>query len=374
MSVVSIIGCGFVADLYMRSLESFPHIKVAGVHDRDAARLRVFCDHYKVKPVASLQELLDAHPRDGLILNLTNPSAHYEINKACLDAGHHTYSEKPLALDTGQAKELHALALDKGLMLGSAPCSMLGEAAQTLGRALREGLAGTPRLIYAELDEGYLLQAAYKKWLSDTGAPWPYEDEFNVGCTLEHAGYYLSWLIAWFGSVRTVVSASAELLPDKIGKGPMAPDVSIATLFFEAGPVVRMTNSIIAPHDHSLTIVGDKGVLACDEAWDNAAKVTFAKRLNIRRKLMESPIRKTLRLPQPTHPKVKRWGAAALNFMLGPAEMLDALKTGQQTRISPDFALHMTEVTLAIQNAGEDSGAQKMTTRCDPLEPMPWAR
>ena len=150
MSVVSIIGCGFVADLYMRSLESFPHIKVAGVHDRDAARLRVFCDHYKVKPVASLQELLDAHPRDGLILNLTNPSAHYEINKACLDAGHHTYSEKPLALDTGQAKELHALALDKGLMLGSAPCSMLGEAAQTLGRALREGLAGTPRLIYAD--------------------------------------------------------------------------------------------------------------------------------------------------------------------------------------------------------------------------------
>ena len=71
---------------------------------------------------------------------------------------------------------------------------------------------------------------------------------------------------------------------------------------------------------------------------------------------------------------MKRWGAAALNFMLGPAEMLDALKTGQQTRISPDFALHMTEVTLAIQNAGEDSGAQKMTTRCDPLEPMPWAR
>ncbi len=373
MSVVSIIGCGFVADLYMRSLQTFSHINVAGVYDRDDARLRTFCDHYKVNAVSSLEELLAQHPKDGLILNLTNPSAHYELNKACLDAGFHVYSEKPLALETDQAKELYDLAKEKGLMLGSAPCSMLGEAAQTLGYALRKGIAGTPRLIYAELDEGFVTQAAYKKWLSDTGAPWPYEDEFNVGCTLEHAGYYLSWLIAWFGSVRTVVSASAEVLPDKIGKGPMAPDVSIATLFFENGPVVRMTNSIVAPHDHSLQIIGDKGVLACHEAWDNAAKVTFSKRLTIRRRLMESPIKRRIKLKQPTHPKVERWGAAALNFMLGPAEMLDCLANGTQTRITPEFALHMTEVTLAVQNAGEDSGAQKMTTRCDPMEPMPWA-
>jgi Predicted dehydrogenases and related proteins len=228
-------------------------------------------------------------------------------------------------------------------------------------------------VIYAELDDGFVPQAAYRKWLSESGAPWPFEDEFRVGCTLEHAGYYLGWLISWFGTVRTVVAASAETIPDKEGNGPFAPDVSVATLFFENGPITRLTCSIVAPHDHRIRIVGDNGVLACHAAWDNAAKVTFAKRMTLRRRLMEAPFPKRLKLAQPTHPKVKRWGAAAMNFMLGPAEMLDALQAGRPSRLSNDFALHMTEVTLAIQNAGESSGAQTMTTRCAPMEPMPWA-
>lgn len=371
--VVSIIGCGFVADLYMRSLKAMDGITVAGVFDRDAKRLAQFCAYWDIPAVSSLQALLDAHPRDGVILNLTNPSAHFEINAACLDAGCHTYSEKPLAMTIEDAKTLHQRANDAELMLASAPCSVLGEAAQTLGYALRNNIAGTPRVIYAELDDGFVPQAAYKKWLSESGASWPFEDEFRVGCTLEHAGYYLGWLIAWFGSVRTVVAASAETIPDKEGNGPFALDVSVATLFFENGPVTRLTCSIVAPHDHRIRIVGDKGVLSCKAAWDNSARVTFAKRITLRRRLMRSPFPKRIKLAQPTHPKVKRWGAAAMNFFLGPAEMLEAIREERPTRMSNDFALHMTEVTLAIQNAGETTGAQSMTTRCDPVEPMSWA-
>lgn len=373
-AAVSIIGCGFVADLYMRSLQAMQGITVAAVYDRDPARLRRFCDHWGLPAAASLDALLDSHPRDGVVLNLTNPAAHHEINTACLAAGCHTYSEKPLALTMTEATALHRQASDAGLMLASAPCSLLGEAAQTLGHALRHGIAGTPRAIYAELDDGFVPQAAYRKWISESGAPWPFEDEFRTGCTLEHAGYYLGWLISWFGSVRTVVAASAQTIPDKEGTGPFAPDLSVATLFFENGPVTRLTCSIVAPHDHRIRIVGDKGVLACKAAWDNSAKVTFARRMTIRRRLMESPLPKRVKLPQPTHPKVGRWGAAAMNFMLGPAEMLDALRENRPSRLSNDLALHLTEVTLAIQNAGETSGAQTMTTTCPPMEPMPWAR
>lgn len=374
MGRIALLGCGFVADLYLRSLRAMSGIEVAAVYDRDAARLDRFCAHWDLPKAGSLTEFLETLPAGTLVLNLTNPSAHYELNRACLEAGHHVYSEKPLAMEIDDAKALHALARDKGLMLASAPCSVLGEAAQTLGHALRNDIAGTPRVIYAELDDGFVPQAAYRKWLSETGAPWPYDDEFRVGCTLEHAGYYLGWLIAWFGTVRTVVAASAETVPDKTGAGPMAPDLSVATLFFETGPVARLTCSIVAPHDHSIRIVGDRGVLSCDAAWDNAAKVRFAKRMTLRRRLMEHPFPRRVKLSGPTHPKVKRWGAAAMNFMLGPAEMLDALSDNRPCRLSADFALHMTEVTLAIQNAGESTGAQAMTTRCDPMEPMPWAR
>jgi len=48
MAKISIIGTGFVADLYMRSLETFPDIKILKVYDKDAARLTVFSEFWKV--------------------------------------------------------------------------------------------------------------------------------------------------------------------------------------------------------------------------------------------------------------------------------------------------------------------------------------
>ncbi|MCP4818802.1 MAG: Gfo/Idh/MocA family oxidoreductase [Shimia sp.] len=368
---VSIIGCGFVADLYMRSIAKHPDIAVSQVFDHDPARLAAFCAHWKVRGVDSMERFLGNLPVGSLVLNLTNPAAHFEVSKACLEAGHHVYSEKPLACEMAQAVELTELAACKGLLLSSAPCSVLGEAAQTLAKAVRDEVAGPVRLVYAELDDGFIPQAPYQDWKSDSGAPWPADDEFAVGCTLEHAGYYLTWLIAMFGSVRRVVAASSETVPDKPVTG--TPDFATATLFFESGVTARLTCSIVASHDHRIRLFGDKGVLEVKQSWDNDARVKFHKRTTLQRRLFENPLGKRIRLNHETHPKVDRWGAAAMNFALGPAEMLDALAEGRPCRLSSDFGLHLTEVTLAMQNAGEDGVALDMTTRCDPVTPMPWA-
>ncbi|WP_265020228.1 Gfo/Idh/MocA family protein [Cognatishimia activa] len=373
MRPLAIVGCGFVADLYMRSFATFPHVQISAAFDRDENRLSAFCSHWDVEAAASLDEMLSELPEGSLVLNLTNPGSHREINEACLIAGHHVYSEKPLAVSMAEAQSLHALAAESGLQLASAPCSVLGEAAQTMGKALRDDVAGQPRLIYAELDDGFIPQAPYQDWKSESGATWPAGDEFRVGCTLEHAGYYLAWLISWFGPVRRVVAASAEVLPEKDPNGEGTPDVSVASLFFENGPMVRLTCSIVASHNHQIQIFGDKGVLEVKKAWDNNAPVGFRKRMTIRRKLIESPIARRIRIAGQTHPKVKRWGAAAMNFALGPMEMLDAIEAGLPSRLSGDFALHLNEVTLAIQNAGDTAGAQDMTTSCKVMEPMPWA-
>ena len=102
-----------------------------------------------------------------------------------------------------------------GLGLASAPCSLLGETAQTVWRALRERVVGTVRLVYAEMDDGMVFRMPYRSWVSAAGVPWPAKDEFEVGCTFEHAGYYLTWFPAFFGPARTVTAFSACLAPDK---------------------------------------------------------------------------------------------------------------------------------------------------------------
>ena len=374
MKRVAIVGCGFVADLYMRSFAAHPEIEVVSCYDRDEARLEAFSKYWNVTAAADLETVFTEIADTGLILNLTNPRSHYDVNKGALEAGCHVFCEKPLAMSHEDAQSLHAIARARGLQLGSAPSSVLGEAAQTLAKAVRSGDYGTPRLVYAELDDGFIPQAPLEDWKSESGAPWPYVDEFQIGCTLEHAGYYLSWLIAMFGAVTRVNAVSADILPDKRDVADAAPDFSVAVLEFQDGPLVRLTCSIAAPHDHRMRVVTDRGVLAVKKAWDNAAPVKFYKRMRLRRRLLESPLAKRIRLTaKETHPKLPRKGAAAMNFALGPAEMLEAIGTNQDSRIGGDFALHLTEVTLAIQNAGLGGGAYLPKSTCAKMEPMPWA-
>lgn len=368
MAKIAIIGCGYVADLYMRSLRLYRDIEVVGAFDIDSGRLAAFCAHWGVPAMKSAQA---AHRAAPVILNLTNPAAHAGVTRAALDAGCHVWSEKPLAMDMGDAAALADQARTSGLHLCSAPSSVLGRAAQTLARAVRTGVAGQPRLVYAELDDGFVPQAPYRAWISESGAPWPFEDEFRTGCTVEHAGYYLTWLVAMFGPVRRVVAASAEAVPEKLAGGPY-PDVSVATLFFD-DVTARLTCSIVAPHDHSIRVIGDKGVLRVARAWDNAAPVRFHRRFTLRRRLVDVPLGRRLPAPRAPHPMAGRMGAAAMNFALGPVEMIGAIAEGREPRLNAAFSLHVNEVTLAIQNAGRTGFAGDMTTACAPPAPMPWA-
>lgn len=385
MRRIAIVGLGFVADLYMSSLAAHPDVSVKAVYDRDPVRRNRFLSHWRtalpetcpedVSIAEDLAGFLAALSPGDVVLNLTNPGSHLEITRACLEAGLHVWSEKPMVPDMEAARSLHALAAGRGLILASAPASVLGAAAQTLCTALREERAGRPRLVYAELDDGFVSQAPTESWISASGAPWPREDEFCTGCTLEHAGYWLAWLIAAFGPIRTVVAASAGVIPDTLPEGERAaPDVSVGVLFFENGVVARLTCSIVAPHDHRLRVICDRGALEVGEAWNNAAPVRLRRRFRVRRRLVEHPFPQRLRLAGPSHPIVTNKSGAPMNFALGPLEVLDARDAGRPCRLGGDYALHLTEATLALQNAGETGGAHAMTTRCAPMDPMPWAR
>lgn len=373
MRTIALIGTGFVADLYAACLKTFPDITVAACFDRDPERLARFCGFWKLPAAPSLDALLASDAT--LVLNLTNPHEHHGVSRAALHAGKHVYSEKPLATEFSNARQLRELATERGLQIGSAPCNALSQSAQTARRAIEDGLIGKPRLVYAELDDGFISQAPLHLWRSASGTPWPVEDELQVGCTLEHAGYYLTWLLAMFGPVKTVAAASAQLTDvQHLVDGSVAPDYSSASLFFENGLVARLTCSIVAPHDHRLRIFGDGGTLEVADCWRNAAPVKIRRRKVLRRRLVEMPVTKSVK-PHASarHPMAKRRGAASMNFMLGPAEMLDAIASGRQSRLGGDFALHLTEVTLAIQNAGQAQGAWEMTTSFDGFASVRWS-
>lgn len=369
---IALVGCGYVADFYLATLPAHPELEVAGVFDRLPERMATLSRTYGVPTYGSLQQLLDDRGVT-LVLNLTNPREHYAVSRACLEAGKHVYSEKPLAMEMAQAQELVELAEARGLQITSAPCSPLGETARTIRRALREQRVGPVRVVYAEMDDGMVHRMPYQRWQSVSGMPWPYRDEFEVGCTLEHAGYYLTWLLDWFGPARSVTAFASAQVPDKVAgealTPPDAPDFSVACIRFDGGVVARLTCSILAPHDHSLRIVGDHGVLSTSECWDYRAPVSMRRLLSIRRKTFLSPWRSRLPLEAAPAGSAAYRRAHKMDFARGPAELAAAIAAGRPPRLSTRFSLHANELALAIHHASRDGSSYRMTTTFTPTDP-----
>lgn len=371
---VALVGCGFVADYYLATLRLHPQLRVQGVYDRLPERMQRLSRAYGASAYPSLEALL-SDPQVEMVLNLTNPREHYGVSKAALEGGKHVYSEKPLAMQMDQARDLVDLAERRGLQLAGAPCSLLGETAQTVWQAIRAQAVGRVRLVYAEMDDGLVHRMAYRQWLSASGLPWPYKDEFEVGCTLEHAGYYLTWLAAFFGPAQSVSAFASVQIPDKLPDeplDPLAPDFSVACIRFAGGVVARLTCGIVAPHDHSLRVIGDEGVLSTRDCWDYRSPVSVRRLMRIRRRSFLSPLPRRWPMAVSPHGRPRTRGAQVMDFARGPAEVADAIREGRPCRLSARFALHVNELTLAIQGAGSGS-EYRMTTTFDPIDPMTWA-
>ena len=404
---LAIVGCGYVADFYMRTLANHPSLHMLGVMDRDEGKAARFAAFHSVHRYSSLEEILcDDHVE--LVVNLTNPKSHFEITRACLAAGKHVYSEKPLAMSFAEARTLVELAESRGLQLTCAPCSILGETAQTLWRALREQRIGTTRLVFAELSDGPVYLMRPQEWRSASGNPWPYQDEFEVGATLEHAAYYVSWLVAFFGSATRVTAFATCLAPDKgVPLDYIAPDFSVSCIEFSSGVLPRLTCDLFAPHDHKLRIMGDKGILSTPRCWDYGAPVYLQPRtptaidrlmawapaiIGIRH--ADTTARMPLALKMENYPRAAKWlglgarryplvrepafeyrapGARPMDFARGIMELANAVAERRANRLSARYSLHVNEIVLAIHDPVRMGTPYEMSTNCESIEPMPWA-
>tara|TARA_R110002020_G_scaffold25240_5_gene82282 strand:+ start:1718 stop:2857 length:1140 start_codon:yes stop_codon:yes gene_type:complete len=376
MTKIALIGTGFVADYYMTTLANYPELGLAGAWDRDSLRLGEFCRFHDARAYGSLEECL-GDPEVAIIVNLTSPESHFELNCAALEAGKHVYCEKPLAMSFEQARAVVDLAASKGLTVCGAPANGLSDAQQLTETLIEAGRIGTPRLAYAEMEDGPVFRDNWTDWRSRSGAKWPGVHEFEVGCTLEHAGYGLSWLVSLFGAVEKGQAFSALTFPDK-GPGTaelkLAPDFSVGCLSFRSGVTARLTCGLAAPRDRSLTIVGDKGTIVVRDLWDDRSPVhlsrfdgkrPFLQRLAAlyeRQRRRVLPLSLTYGRPVPYPAPAKATSLASfpsrIDFARGIAVMARAIDAGEAPFFSGERALHLTELALAL-----NEGAGSFTPR-----------
>lgn len=376
----AIIGTGFVADYYMKTLRAATELELVGVFDVDHVRLAQFCDYYSVAPYASLAAVLRDEAVD-LVAVLTTPETHFDIASAALAAGKHVYCEKPLAMNLDDARRLVAQAKSAGLVLAGAPANANSNAFSATQKALENNKIGRPKLVYAEMEDGAVFREQWQEWRSISGAAWPGKHEFEIGCTLEHAGYGLSWLIGLFGSIKRITGMSATLFMDKgtdITAENMAPDFSTAVLEFESGVIARFTCGLCAPKDRSLTIMGEDGTLTVADLWDDTSDI-FLERKDQPLSIMFKVFRRLeamrgrflwmkphggqrLKYTRQKNPNVPAY-PSQIDFAAG----LQAVRLAAKGEgISPERlareALHITEAALVMNRIAEHEGRYDMVS------------
>jgi predicted dehydrogenase len=384
----AVIGCGYVAESYAMTLGNHTELELIGAYDRNDRNLQAFCRRWSILSYQDFERLVD-DPSVELVLNLTNPRSHYEVTRRCLEAGKHVYSEKPLAMDATGARELVELARQKNVYLASAPCSMLSETAQTVWHALREGAIGRVRLVYANFDDGMIApKLSPWLWKNGSGVPWPAKDEFEVGCTYEHAGYVLTWLAAFFGPAKKVTSFASCLIPNKgIAVESMAPDFSVGCIEYSGGVVARVTCGLVAPKDKSLTIIGDDGILSVADVRNDVCPVyvrsipasrwrtAIERRVNRLRRWFpgwDSEWHIWSRYPMTRRrPRAFVSDDKMVDFCRGPAEMVDAIRHKRPCRLSPELGWHITELIERLQFPEKFQDRRELISSFDPIEPLP---
>lgn len=366
---IAFVGTGFVADYYMTTLANHPSLRLVGVHDRSPERLRQFANFHGVKAFDSGAALIN-DPAIQIVVNLTTPESHFEISRMALEAGKHVYCEKPLAMRIEDARTVVELANAKGLTLATAPANGLSDAHRLVQSLLEAGRVGTVRLVYAEMEDGPVFREKWANWRSRSGASWPGLHEFKIGCTLEHAGYALSWLVSLFGAAESLTAFSALTFPNK-GPGTediaMAPDFSVGCMRFKSGVVARLTSGLAAPKDRSLTILGDKGSITVADLWDNRSAVYLEEAGKPRRlaarigNRLETRLKAFLpwkpgpgrRVLYPAAAKIALPGfPSQIDFCRGIADQAAAIEKGEAPFFSGERALHITELALALNDAG----------------------
>jgi len=109
----AVIGAGYLGNFHAQKYAAIDGVILAGVVDTDAARAAEVAHRVGARALTEYQALLGAIDVASIVVPT---DSHYEVARACLEAGVHILVEKPVTSTAQQATELVALAARRGLV------------------------------------------------------------------------------------------------------------------------------------------------------------------------------------------------------------------------------------------------------------------
>lgn len=354
---VGIIGCGKISDQYFDGMRRYPVLEVVACADLDMERARAKATEKGVR-ADTVDGLLAAADID-LVVNLTIPVAHAEVNRTILEAGKHAYCEKPFALNMTDGVAVAELAAERGLLIGCAPDTFLGGGQQTARDAVERGMIGRPLSALAMFQS-----RGPDNWHPNPGfyyAP-------GGGPMFDMGPYYLTALVNLLGPACAVTAVTGRAFQERvIGSQPLAgkvikvevPTHYSATIEFRSGAIATLVTSFDSfpgpalPH---IALYGTDGTLRAPDPNRFDGVTTH----------WPLEVKEGTDLPH-THTTDRGRGS-------GVADMAySILRPERPHRVSGELALHVLEVMEASDRSGATGRRIELTTTCVQPAALPGA-
>jgi predicted dehydrogenase len=351
---IGIIGCGNISDTYLKSCPTFDALEVTACSDIVMERARAKGDKYDIRPLP-VEALLN-DPDVDIVINLTVPDVHAEINVAALRAGKHVHTEKPLAVSRQDGKLTLELAAQKGLRVGSAPDTFLGGGLQTCRRLIDGGMIGIP--------------VACSAFMGSSGPEAWHPNPFffyqpGAGPMFDMGPYYLTALVHLLGPVKRVTGMARASFAERIAghesirgeKIPVnTPTHILGVLEFTNGPIGSILTSfdVVAHQLPRIEIYGSEGTLSVPDPNTFGGPVLLRRRGENAWQEIEL-----------TH------GYTGNHRGIGAADMALAIRSGRPHRASGEMAYHVLDIMHAIHDAARLGQHIELISQCPQPAPLP---
>ncbi|MEM9640104.1 MAG: Gfo/Idh/MocA family oxidoreductase [Pseudomonadota bacterium] len=354
---VGIIGCGNISAAYLRLAPMFGGFAIRAVADQNPEAAAVRAAEFNVSAL-SVDQLL-AQDDIAVVVNLTVPSAHFEVTRRILEAGKHAYSEKPLVLSMDEGQVLRDLSAQKGLRVGSAPDTFLGGTHQHARAMIDDG--GIGRVVSGTT---HVMSAGMEDWH-------PNPDFFfqpGAGPVLDIGPYYITNLVQLLGPVKRLCALSSmasetRTITSAPRRGEVIPVATPTTLHavleFASGALITLGASWdVKAHRHApMELYGTEGTLFLPDPnfFGGALEIATA----------EGDVSTVKPWAHPFGVANEGGAGGRANYRTaGLADMVDAVQAGRPHRCSLDLALHVVEVMTSILTSGESGVFIDMKTSC----------
>lgn len=363
----AVIGCGMISNIYIRNLmHLFSIVDLVALCDINRSSADEKAALYGIDKVMSLEELEKTEEIE-MVINLTGPSAHYDVIKRMLLAGKHVFTEKMLTNDLEQGRELVALANEKKLYLGVAPDTILGAGIQTARKVIDSGMIGTVTSCMVSINRNQSLNSEIYTFIRKPGGAFPYD----VGV------YHIAALLTLLGPVRAVTGfagAAPKHRGQLLYKGNedswQIPGNNLVTgaLEFENGTLasIHFNGNTINEPQEVFIIYGTEGILKLGSPNSFGGQVRL-----LRTEGEECVIPHThgyngaVVLDNPT-PYELQYGHRGV----GAAEMAWSIRAGRSNRCSKELGLHTMEVLCGLDDAAKNKSVYEIMSTFE-MRPLP---